>query len=522
MRDESARYETETQATAAPTSQQREQLQTSSRLKELAQRQQDVNDRLRELQTALQEARTEQEREEIRRQLKRLHEDERQMLADVDELRQRLAQSQNATSLAQQRQQLDQIRNDVRNASDQLDRESVSQALANGSRAQQNLQQLGDDFRRQTSSQFTDQMRQLRNQARDLAREQEDLGRKLEALDQSQHKTLGDESERQSLAQGLTQQQAGLTNLLAGMRSVTDQAESTEPLLARQLYDTLRRSDQSHTENLLDMGAQLVQRGFLPQAIDTERSARQNIEQLKQGVEQAAESVLGSETDALRYAQRELDELTKQVEREAAARQTNNSAGPGRGAMLRAPGENQTNQAPQTAGGETPAALGRGAMLRAPSDSAQAGATPDAGGPADNRGGGDGGNLEQMVRQLGAGGGGGYDGGPITGGNYLNWSDRLRDVEQVLDAPGLRNQVATVRERAAALRAEYRRNGRPPQLSVLQTQVVAPLTEVRTWLQQELARREGSDSLVPLDHDPVPDRYSDLVRRYYENLGSGQ
>jgi hypothetical protein len=45
---------------------------------------------------------------------------------------------------------------------------------------------------------------------------------------------------------------------------------------------------------------------------------------------------------------------------------------------------------------------------------------------------------------------------------------------------------------------------------------------VRTWLQQELARREGSDSLVPLDHDPVPDRYSDLVRRYYENLGSGQ
>ena len=27
------------------------------------------------------------------------------------------------------------------------------------------------------------------------------------------------------------------------------------------------------------------------------------------------------------------------------------------------------------------------------------------------------------------------------------------------------------------------------------------------------------DQLVPIDRDPVPGRYSDLVRRYYEQLG---
>jgi hypothetical protein len=27
---------------------------------------------------------------------------------------------------------------------------------------------------------------------------------------------------------------------------------------------------------------------------------------------------------------------------------------------------------------------------------------------------------------------------------------------------------------------------------------------------------------VPLDHDPVPDNYSELVRKYYEKLGGGQ
>jgi len=121
--------------------------------------------------------------------------------------------------------------------------------------------------------------------------------------------------------------------------------------------------------------------------------------------------------------------------------------------------------------------------------------------------------------QLGANGG---DGGPITGGNYLNWSDRLRDVEQVVDPADLRNQLATVRERVSALRADYTQRGRKPDADVVRQQIVAPLTQVRVWLQDELARREKSDSLVPLDRDPVPDNYAELVRQYYEKLGSAQ
>jgi hypothetical protein len=46
-----------------------------------------------------------------------------------------------------------------------------------------------------------------------------------------------------------------------------------------------------------------------------------------------------------------------------------------------------------------------------------------------------------------------------------------------------------------------------------------PLLEVRDRITDELARRQSSDALVPIDRDPVPTRYSDLVRRYYEELG---
>ena len=35
----------------------------------------------------------------------------------------------------------------------------------------------------------------------------------------------------------------------------------------------------------------------------------------------------------------------------------------------------------------------------------------------------------------------------------------------------------------------------------------------------ELARHASREAVVPVDRDPVPQRYSDLVSRYYETLG---
>jgi len=264
MKEEANRYETERQASAAPTQQQREQSETANRLKELAQRQQDLNERLRELQTALQAAKNDQEREDIQRQLKRLRDEERQMLADVDQLRQKMEQSPNASANADARQQLDQTRSDVQRAAQELERDSPSQALAAGTRAQQSMQNLRDDLRKQSSSQFTDQMREMRNQARNLSNREDEIAKKLDSLQNGERK-LDNSAETQQLSQQLAGQESALTNLLSSMRAVSEQSENAEPLLSQKLYDTLRRADQRHTDNLLDVGAQLAQHGFLPQ-----------------------------------------------------------------------------------------------------------------------------------------------------------------------------------------------------------------------------------------------------------------
>jgi hypothetical protein len=45
---------------------------------------------------------------------------------------------------------------------------------------------------------------------------------------------------------------------------------------------------------------------------------------------------------------------------------------------------------------------------------------------------------------------------------------------------------------------------------------------LRDAVSEELLRRESSEALVPIDREPVPPKYGEAVRRYYELLGSGK
>jgi hypothetical protein len=111
---------------------------------------------------------------------------------------------------------------------------------------------------------------------------------------------------------------------------------------------------------------------------------------------------------------------------------------------------------------------------------------------------------------------------PFSGEDFRNWSDRLRDVEEMLSDPGLAAEAARIRERARALRAESQRHSLPPNWDLVKLQVAEPLTELLDRVSQEVLKRMGSDSLVPLDRDPVPPEFSEDVRRYFERLGAGK
>ncbi|MGE3820387.1 MAG: hypothetical protein AB7I30_13315 [Isosphaeraceae bacterium] len=113
-------------------------------------------------------------------------------------------------------------------------------------------------------------------------------------------------------------------------------------------------------------------------------------------------------------------------------------------------------------------------------------------------------------------------GGPITGEGFREWSDRMRDVEELLQDPDLRAEAGRIRDRVRGEREEFRRHSKVPDPEKLQSMVADPIRELRDRVSEEVRRRESPDSLVPIDRDPVPPEFAEGVRKYYERLGSGR
>jgi hypothetical protein len=113
-------------------------------------------------------------------------------------------------------------------------------------------------------------------------------------------------------------------------------------------------------------------------------------------------------------------------------------------------------------------------------------------------------------------------GGPITGEGFRQWSDRMRDVEELMTDPELRAEAARIRDRARGAREEFKRHSKEPDWTRLKDLVAQPINELRDKIAEEVRRRESPDSLVPIDRDPVPPQFTEGVRRYYERLGSGR
>ncbi|MBN8249951.1 MAG: hypothetical protein J0L84_21225, partial [Verrucomicrobia bacterium] len=261
------RYETQRQAQAAQSTEQREQLQVLNRLQELARRQEDLNARLKELQTALQEAESEAEREEARRQLKRLEEEQREMLADVDELRQRMDRPENQSRMADERRRLDETRDEVQRAAEAAQDGATGQAVASGTRAQRQLEDLRDELRKQSASQFAEEARQLRQDARELARTQEDIARRLDSVREPARRTLSESPERREVAEQLARQRTLATNLVDRATQLAQQAENAEPLLSQKLEETLRQYQQDDAGTVKQWQQELAERGQLSQAL---------------------------------------------------------------------------------------------------------------------------------------------------------------------------------------------------------------------------------------------------------------
>jgi len=693
LKQKEQRYEEEKAATEEQTAEQQENLQVLNRLKELARRQEALAEKIKELQNQIAKAKTEEEKQELDNQLKRLQAEQEQLLSDLDDLKERMEKPENAQNMAEAKEQLEKTREKVSEAAEQLKEEKLADAANSATRAQRELEKMQEDFRQKTSKKFAEEVKQIRQQARDAAENEKKIS---EALENQKEAGSDIEQNMENAAQSrqVAEQQEKVEKLLNSMRQLSEQAEESEPLLHRNLYDAVRKAQTSGLEENLKETQDQLRYGSQAEAKDAERKAANAVEELRKGVEKAAESVLGSESEALRVAKNELDKLIKEAQEQETAEKGQkaqktadagepNAAEKGAEAGEGKPGKDGQPKDGQTAEkGEKPGAgepgkegqgqepgkdgqgepqdpkmagegrkpgekgqgqeTGRGQEGKAgegegqDAQTAENGQKPGQGMQPGEKGQGQGeetnpdgeakgqgqasaqqpkgsqpgeqpGKDGQKPGQTGQGKGQGEgepqtaengqkpgdgqksgqgqqpgegktqgrgqgrgqaqtqtadsnmglgitgdrdsdndrrrpqinggavpealffedskeqpDSGVFTGNGYEQWSDRLRNVEELLNNPELRNEAAKVQDRARALRIELKRSNEAPQVANLNTRITQPLMELRDRVVEELSKKDAGKNLAPVDRDPVPAEFRDLVKRYYRELGAGK
>ncbi len=551
------RYETQQLAQSRQQgSQQQQDLQMLNRLRDLARRQSEMSDKLREAEAALRQARNEQQRQDMLRELQRLRDEQLQSLRDADEIGRQMDSSQNRQRMADARQRLDDSRANIRESAEALEQGMLSRAQTGATRAQRQLEQMREELQRQTSSRFANEMREMRDQAQQLDQRQDEIAQQIGQQLDARQKTLAGPDTSRELADKIEQQKESMKKLLEEMKTTSDQAEISEPLLARKLYDTFREASTGDTDKALDATGELLRRNFLPQARQIERRAGEGIDQLRKGVEEAAKNVLGDEAESLRLARQQLDELIKQANGEPTARAGRGEPRPGDGNQPRdaAERQRQANAQSGTRDGQQPRQSTERSQRAQPTDrpaqaqqgdSRRAGEQPpgsngqraraDAG---DRQGDPQGRNDNRRADRQGRDGdrlaldanrgsetadGWGSTGprGPFSDDRYRQWSDRLRDVQEMLPQQDLRDQMARIRDGVRTIRADSQRHGKEPQWDLVQNQIINPLVELRQRISERLAQLQSDKAMVAIDRDPVPDRFTELVRTYFENLGQG-
>ncbi|MAS96186.1 MAG: hypothetical protein CMO55_23535 [Verrucomicrobiales bacterium] len=645
LKQKDLKYEEKSQAEQATQSaEQKEDLAVLQKLKELARRQEAIAEKIKELQNQLASA-SEEERSEIERQLKRLQEEQRELLREVDDLSERMDSKENRSRMAEERKQLEETRKNIQEASEQMEKNDLADAANSATRATEKLGEMEEDFRQKTSNQFADEMRDLREASRRMVENQKAVSERLEeaADNQSDPDPFSPENrqEQRELAQTINEQSRALSDLMESMKTLSEESEISEPLLSDALYDTIRDAMTNGVEQSLEEARNMTFYNRPDQARSAEQAAARGMEEINEGIEKAAEKVLGNEADALRMARSELDRLIEQAREETEriageegepqggsqsseeegessngenlAQQEgkggqspeegkNQEGQKGKGkakgeqgegtevaesgkAKGQSPGEGETEESGKGKGkgkegqgkgemaqGDTPGqGQGKGKEKgstpgqgegegeqpggsqkgkgKGDSQMAQGEGQGQQGGPSDSQQGnqgqqGNGSRDGQRRSGLAMGGddrGGGLptggadsttplffnqqserrQNGPVTGEDYKEWAESLGSIEEMIPQEDIRNDIARVLDDARAMRIDYRRNNEPPAAATIQEKITSPLLELRERISEELAKMNKENPIAPIDRDPVPSEFRDLVRRYYEELGTG-
>lgn len=294
-----------------------------SRLKELAQRQQAINEEIARLVSEIQAAKTEEERREIERRLEKLRAEEKQAIDRLDEVRGELQKSGMDPERRQETMQgLDEVRRDMNRSLERLRSDRLQEARASGRRAETSLQDLGERLESLSRAAAHERMNALRESLDELRAKQDEIAKAAEEAKAAKESGKPEPGTLERLqAEALEKKKEVAEGFAETMNEAADLAEKSaqsQELMSRKLGDWLRETSRDGIAETIEEGKPLLEYGVWESAAEREREAKEKLDAAARRLEEVAAASVEDDVEALGKALERLDSLLAGAEAESA------------------------------------------------------------------------------------------------------------------------------------------------------------------------------------------------------------
>jgi len=449
------------------------------KVKELAQRQERLNELNRSMQRENQLAEEKKRQiERLRRQQEELNREAQNLARQIQQLGQSSGANQQSLRTAELEENLRQAADDMKRTTDNLRRENLANAGAEGNRALDRLRRLEEQLQQQRSSSLRENLTQLRDDVQRLAEAQSQLSDELQrqgsASGAEQKQQWGERQQELQRRADRAREDLEKTRQAAANSSNEEQPEKARE--KRQLAQDLRKLAQEFdqrriSERMLEAGDAIQQEKF-DEAGRAQREAAQNLKRLEAKLGESLSQLAEAPEEKLDAALQETQRLRRDLEESWRERSESNSS-------EQQQGENrsgQQNQNPQFAPNGSPSDV-------TPSD--------------------------QRLRP-----------------EEMNWWSEqawqgIRDLEKLNQFIRADSALA---DDYARLMQSYRgvvrtfRGGDPLRRDQIEKQLLDPLRRFEAELATRLAVLQNQQQMLTARDEPVPAQYREMVDKYFEML----
>ena len=436
------------------------------KLKELARRQQAINEQSRQL------ANRNLSEEEKKRELKKLQRQQEQLQRDTQQAMQQQSLNRDVMN------ELQRAAEEMQRASSNMRQQQSNSALSSGQQAQDRLENIEDRLRKSQQNALRDGVEKMQNQLQQLADQQKRLADSSAARLSQQ----GDAAEQQNLERQQAQQQRLSEQLESSLREMErmSQDQKDHPDVQRGLSELSRDLQQDGVQDKMEQAGRAMEQGRHEQAERLQRSAQAALDKSAKDLQQIARGLQGSKDEKLESALQDAQQLRRNLEDRLQHAQTEAQ-------------QQQNSDNPQA--GEQQ----QGGQIGNPQSGSQR-LTQDM--------------LDQWKDEIWR-----------TREQLESLQQQFRKDSLAFDERGQRNELDRATGQAIEDLSGFVRtfvDADPQRISEVVQKLIDPLRRIEAELQSQIQLGKSEESLRTVRDQPIPSEYKEMVEEYYRSLSKAR